>query len=162
MTPQMVRCAEEIRLCWRDCDVALLAGDGERANAAFGRAFEVVDACPAIAEDDVRTLRFLCVLTWVKVATALDNNGQADSAEEARQQVFSLLDEMFNPPLAGIDSAWTPLSFVAGLESEESADLVGRLYLLCSQAGRKDALLWGRCFMRVDDGQQAAMPPVVQ
>ncbi|MBI4889675.1 MAG: hypothetical protein HY821_03555 [Acidobacteria bacterium] len=145
MTAQMQQCAAEIQSCWRQCDTALSHGDAEGANQAFGRVFEVVDTFPALIEEDVWALRFLCVLTWVKVAAALETTGQADSAHEAQEQVFSLLDELIEPLDAG-----RGLKFASGLETEEAADLVGRLYLLCSKAGRQDTLLWGRCFMDFD------------
>ncbi len=157
MTAEMRRCAEEIQSCWRRCDSALSHGDTDSANQAFGHVFEVVDTFPALLEEDVWALRFLCVLTWVKVAAALETTGQADSAHEAQEQVFSLLDELNEPP-----DASRGLRFATGLESEETADLVGRLYLLCSKAGRRDTLLWGRCFMDFDRkarGDQA--PPCV-
>jgi hypothetical protein len=49
-----------------------------------------------------------------------------------------------------------------GLETAESVDLVGRLYLLCSKAGRKDAVLWGRCFMDFDLKVHGSSSSVVQ
>jgi hypothetical protein len=142
MTRAMHNCADEIRSCWQACDAALRNGDSDGANDAFGRVFEVVDTFPALAEDDARALNFLCVLTWVKVATALDLSGQPAPASEARRQAFTLLDETFAIPGS--------LDFLRGLESEESTDLVGRLYLACSQAGRRDTILWGRCFHELD------------
>jgi len=162
MTPDMQRCAVEIRNCWKDCDQALKNGDTEGANAAFGRVFEVVDTFPAVVDEDVRALRFLCVLTWVKVAAALELTGQHESSGEARQQAFTLLDEMMGPAAATVAAPWTSLEFLRGLETEESADLVGRLYLLCNKAGRRDTILWGRCFMDFDQkvhGENA--PPMV-
>jgi hypothetical protein len=161
MTQEMERCALEIRQCWQECDTALGVGDSEAANDAFGRAFETVDGFPAIAGPDLQTLRFLCVLTWVKVAATLESTGQDDAAVEARQQVFTLLDEEFAAPETGIGQSWTSLEFARGLESEESTDLVGRLYLLCSKSGRKDALLWGRCFMEFDLKVHGEKPPAI-
>jgi hypothetical protein len=138
----MRHCADEIRACWQTCDTALRQGDNEGANNAFGRVFEVVDNFPALAEDDARALNFLCALTWVKVSAALDGSGQTLPADEARRQAFSLLDELVKERIS--------IETLRGLESEESADLVGRLYLLCSKAGRRDAVLWGRCFLEFD------------
>ena len=132
------------------CDLALKEGNADGANNAFGRVFEVVDTFPALHEEDTWALRFLCVLTWVKVAAALDATGQSDSAEAARQQIFTVLDEMVESWPNGPSAGWSSLVYAQGLESEESADLVGRLYLLCSKAGRPDALFWGRCFMEFD------------
>ncbi len=142
MTPAMLRCAAEIRTFWQDCDKALRNGDSDGANDAFGRIFEAVDAFSTLSEDDTRALHFLCALTWIKVAAALENSGQPLPAEEARKQAFSLLDELATGRIS--------LETLRGLESEESADLVGRLYLVCSKAGRRDAVLWGRCFLEFD------------
>lgn len=150
MTTQMRQCAAEIQHCWKRCDESLRYGDTDGANDAFGRVFEVVDTFPALLEEDVCALRFLCALTWVKVAAALETTGQEDSAEEARRQAFGVIDEGLDEGSGRMPSGWTSLEFVRGLESEEAADLVGRLYLLSSKAGRQDALLWGRCFMEFD------------
>lgn len=146
----MIQCAADIHQCWRDSDAALERGDAEGANAAFTQAFEVVDSFPAIQEADVRALRFLCILTWVKVSAALEITGQEQESVEARRQIFSLVDEMLGPTSQGIGAPWISLDFTEGLESKESADLVGQLYLLCNRSGRKDTLLWGRCFMDID------------
>ena len=158
MTNEMIQCAAGIQQCWRESDVALGRGDREGANAAFTHAFEVVDSFPALHEEDIRALRFLCILTWVKVSAALETTGQAEESAEARRQIFSLVDEMLGPTANGLGAPWISLDFARGLESKESADLVGRLYLLCGKSGRKDTLLWGRCFMDMDlkvhgDGQ---------
>ncbi|GEM_PF-2297862 len=162
MTPDMQRCATEIRNCWKECDAALRNGDTDGANDAFGRVFEVVDTYPAVLDEDVRALRFLCTLTWVKVAAALEIAGQHESAGEARHQVFTLLDELLGPEASTVAASWTSLEFLKGLESEESADLVGRLYLLCSKAGRRDTILWGRCFMEFDQKVHGdSAPPMV-
>lgn len=150
MTSEMQQCAAEIRYCWKQCDESLQHGDTEGANNAFGRVFEVVDTFPALLDEDVWALRFLCALTWVKVAAALETTGQEESAEEARRQAFGVIDEVADEQSGKLPSGWSSLEFARGLESEESADLVGRLYLLCSKAGRKDTLLWGRCFMEFD------------
>jgi hypothetical protein len=150
MTHDMIQCAADIQQCWRDSDLALERGDAEGANAAFTHAFEVVDNFPALQEEDIRALRFLCILTWVKVSAALEITGQEEESGEARRQVFSLVDEMLGPTAQGIGAPWISLDFTKGMESKETADLVGRLYLLCSRSGRKDTLLWGRCFMDID------------
>ena len=150
MTNDMIQCAEDIQKCWRDSDLALELGDAEGANAAFTHAFEVVDNFPALLEEDIRALRFLCILTWVKVSAALETTGQEEESDEARRQIFSLVDEMLGPTAQGIGAPWISLDFTKGLESKESADLVGRLYLLCNKCGRRDTLLWGRCFMDID------------
>jgi hypothetical protein len=147
-------CAEEIRQCWIRCDAALAAGDAETANDSFGRVFEIVDAFP-VEEEDVRALALLCILTWVKVALALEAAGQNDPALEAQAHIFELLDtywllEEEDNALPGPD----PREF-EGLETPESTELLGRLYLLCSRYGRKDALYWGRCFMEFDRKMQA-------
>jgi len=146
----MRECAEAIQKCWRESDLALEQGDAEGANAAFTRAFNVVDSFPALQEEDIRAPRFLCILTWVKVSAALETTGQEEESGEARRQIFSLVDEMLGPTAQGIGAPWISLDFTTGLESKESADLVGRLYLLCSKSGRRDTLLWGRCFMDID------------
>jgi hypothetical protein len=146
----MIQCAADIQECWRESDLALEQGDAEGANAAFTHAFEVVDSFPALQEEDIRALRFLCILTWVKVSAALETTGQEEESVEARRQIFSLVDEMLGPTAQGIGAPWISLDFTQGLESKESADLVGRLYLLCNRSGRKDTLLWGRCFMDID------------
>lgn len=162
MTAEMRQCAAEIRSCWQQCDRSLLRGDTDGANDAFGRVFEAVDTFPALLEEDVWALRFLCALTWVKVAAALEETGQEDSAEEARQQAFGVIDEVVDEQSGKPPAGWSSLEFLRGLESEESADLVGRLYLLCSKAGRKDTLLWGRCFQEFDrkvHGEEA--PPTI-
>jgi hypothetical protein len=158
----MEACANQLRACWRDSDTALEHGDAEGANTAFSRAFEVIDTFPALRDDDVRALQFLCVLTWVKVAAALEITGQAEEAVEARQQVFALLDELMDQRVGDAGMTWASTSFLQGLETAESVDLVGRLYLLCSKAGRKDAVLWGRCFMDFDLKVHGASPSVVQ
>ncbi len=150
MTESMKKCAEEIRQCWRDSDRALEQADAEGANAAFSRVFEAVDTFPAVQDEDVRALKFLCILTWVKVSAALEATGQQDESAEARRQVFHLVDELLGPTSMGIGAPWISLDFTRGLESVEAADLVGRLYLLCNRAGRRDTLLWGRCFMDID------------
>ncbi len=150
MTSEMRQCAAEIRYCWKQCDESLQQGDTEGANNAFGRVFEVVDTFPALLDEDVWALRFLCALTWVKVAAALEVTGQDESAEEARRQAFGVIDEVRDEQSGKVPPGWSSLEFARGLESEESADLVGRLYLLCSKAGRRDTLLWGRCFMEFD------------
>jgi hypothetical protein len=158
----MEACANQLRACWRDSDAALEHGDAEGANTAFSRAFEVIDTFPALRDDDVRALQFLCVLTWVKVAAALEITGQTEEAVEARQQVFTLLDELLDHRGGDIAMPWTSIDFLRGLETAESVDLVGRLYLLCSKAGRKDAVLWGRCFMDFDLKVHGDSPRVVQ
>jgi len=150
MTQPMMQCAEDIHQCWRESDLALEQGDTEGANAAFTHAFEVVDSFPALQEEDARALRFLCILTWVKVSAALETTGQEEESGEARRQIFALVDEMLGPTAQGIGAPWISLEFTKGLESKESADLVGRLYLLCNKTGRRDTLLWGRCFMDID------------
>jgi hypothetical protein len=150
MTHDMIQCADDIQECWRESDRALEQGDTEGANAAFTHAFEVVDSFPALQEEDIRALRFLCILTWVKVSAALETTGQEAESDEARRQIFALVDEMLGPTAQGIGAPWISLDFTKGLESKESADLVGRLYLLCNRSGRKDTLLWGRCFMDID------------
>ena len=150
MTCDMIQCAADIQQCWRESDLALERGDTEDANAAFTHAFEVVDSFPALQEEDIRALRFLCILTWVKVCAALETTGQEEECDEARQQVFGLVDELLGPTSKGIGAPWISLDFVKGLESKETADLVGRLYLLCSKSNRRDTLLWGRCFMDID------------
>jgi len=146
----MIQCAEAIRKCWRESDLAQEQGDADGANAAFTRAFNVVDNFPALQEEDIRALRFLCILTWVKVSAALETTGQEVESGEARRQIFSLVDEMLGPTAQGIGAPWISLDFTKGLETKEFADLVGRLYLLCSKSGRRDTLLWGRCFMDID------------
>ncbi len=161
MTQEMKQCAGQIQQCWRDSDQALENGDNEGANAAFTRAFEVVDRFPAFREEDTRALRFHCILTWVKVSAALESTGQQEESAEARRQIFSLVDEMLGPTAQGIGAPWISLDFTKGLESPESADLVGRLYLLCSNSGRKDTLLWGRCFMDIDLKVHGAGQPCV-
>lgn len=161
MTQEMGRCAEEIRTCWKESEVALQRGDTDAANRAFGRAFEVVDTFPAIEADDVRALQFLCVLTWVKVSASLNITGQEEESFEARQQVFSLLDEMYAANPASASPAWPTPEFLRGFESEEAVDLIGRLYLLCSKSGRPDSLLWGRLFMDLDMHLHGDNPPTV-
>lgn len=155
MTTAMRACAEEIRQCWIRCDSALAAGDAGGANDAFGRVFEIVDGFP-VEDEDVRALALLCILTWVKVALALEAAGQNDPALEAQAHIFELLDaywlleeEEKAPPAPGAKE-------FEGLETAESAELLGRLYLLCSRYGRKDALYWGRCFMEFDRKTQAS------
>jgi len=150
MTEAMARCAEEIHGCWRLCDAALVRGDPEGANEAFARIFEVVDSFPAIRGDDVRALKFLCVLTWVKVASALEAVGQELEADEARQEVFAQLDEVFGGPLDKVTVPSNELGFLRELGSEEFVDSLGRLYMMCSKAGREDAVLWGKCFLDLD------------
>ena len=78
MTQEMADCAAEIKDYWGESDAALEHGDADGANRAFGRVFEIVDTYPAIQEEDVHALHFLCVLTWVKVAAALDGTGQQE------------------------------------------------------------------------------------
>ncbi len=154
MTNAMRDCAEEIRQCWIRCDQALAAGDAGTANDAFGRVFEIVDGFP-VEEEDVRTLALLCILTWVKVALALEEAGQNDPALEAQAHVFELLDTYW---LLDEDEEPQPgkgAQEFAGLETPESTELLGRLYLLCSRYGRKDSLYWGRCFMEFDRKMQA-------
>jgi hypothetical protein len=150
MTDEMKKCADDIRQYWRDSDQALERADSEGANAAFTRVFEVVDTFPALREEDIRALKFLCILTWVKVSAALEATGQTEESAEARQQAFTLVDELLGPTSHGIGAPWISLDFTRGLENSETADLVGRLYLLCNKAGRRDTLLWGRCFMDID------------
>lgn len=157
MTTEMRACAEEIRQCWIRCDAALAAGDADEANEAFGRVFELVDQFP-VEEEDVRALALLCILTWVKVAAALEAAGQNDPALEAQAHVFELLDtywllEEDEQPQVGKD-----LKELEGLESPEATELLGRLYLLCSRYGRQDSLYWGRCFMAFDRKLQAEGP----
>ncbi|WP_321477309.1 hypothetical protein [uncultured Paludibaculum sp.] len=161
MTQEMGRCAEEIRTCWQEGEVALQRGDTDGANRAFGHAFEVVDTFPAIEDDDVRALQFLCVLTWVKVSASLEVTGQEEEAREARLQVTSLLDDMYAANPASAANPWPSSEFLHGLESEEAVDLVGRLYLLCSKAGRADSILWGRLFMDLDLRIHGDNPPTV-
>lgn len=158
MTHEMEQCAAEIRKCWLDCDAAIERGDSEQAGDAFGRAFSMVDGFPAIQREDVLALKFLCVLTWVKVASALKFSGQEEAAHEAREQVFALLDEAF-PPLERHPQAET-IEALIGLASEESAVLVGGLYLLCNEAGRPDSLTWGRCFLEYDNILHSEAGPV--
>lgn len=162
MTHAMIQCAADIQQCWRDSDAALMQGDTEGANAAFTHAFEVVDAFPALAEEDIRALRFLCILTWVKVSAALESTGQEEESAEARRQVFSLVDEMLGPTAHGIGVPWISLEFTRGLETKESADLAGRLYLLCNRTGRRDTHLWGRCFMDIDEKVHGPGMPMIQ
>jgi len=150
MTQAMGRCAEEIRGCWLQSDSALKEGDTERANRAFGRVFELVDSFPAIEAADVRTLQLLGILTWVKVAAALEATGQDEEAREAQVQAFTMLDDMYGDEEQDAAAGTPAQDITEGLASEESVDLVGRLYLLCSKAGRKDSLRWGRCFMDLD------------
>ncbi|MGC4055100.1 MAG: hypothetical protein QM757_40180 [Paludibaculum sp.] len=161
MTQEMGRCAEEIRTCWQESEIALQRGDTDAANRAFGHAFEVVDTFPAIEEDDVRVLQLLCVLTWVKVSASLEVTGQEEEAHEARMQVFSLLDEMYSANPAAAGHTWPTAEFMRGFESEEAVDLVGRLYLLCSKANRPDTLLWGRLFMDLDLRIHGDNPPTI-
>lgn len=150
MTRAMKDCADEIRSCWIQCDAALQSNDVESANDAFARVFELVDTFAADGEEDVKTLAFLCILTWVKVSLALEAAGQLDPALEAQQQVFDLLDSYWALGRPEGPARWPGMENLAGLESEQSAELVGRLYLLCSQHGREDTLYWGRCFMDFD------------
>jgi hypothetical protein len=154
MTTAMRACAEEIRQCWIRCDSALAVGDADAANDSFGRVFEIVDGFP-VEDEDVRALAFLCILTWVKVALALEAAGQNEPALEAQAHIFELLDtyrlleeEERVQPLPGVPE-------FAGLETPESTELLGRLYLLCSRYGREDTLYWGRCFMEFDRKLQA-------
>lgn len=150
MTLDMIRCAADIQQCWRDSDLALEHRDAEGANAAFTHAFEAMDSFPALQEEDIRALRFLCILTWVKVCAVLETTGQEEESVEARGQIFLLVNEMLGAAAQGIGAPWISLDFTKGLETKESADLVGRLYLLCNRCGRRDTLLWGRCFMDID------------
>lgn len=161
MTREMGRCAEEIRTCWKESEVALQRGDTDGANRAFGHAFEVVDTFPAIEADDVRVLQFLCVLTWVKVSASLEVTGQEEEAQEARQQVFSLLDDLYAANPVGAAQSWPSAEFLRGFESEEAVDLVGRLYLMSSKAGRADSLVWGRQFMELDLRIHGDNPPTL-
>lgn len=154
MTTAMRTCAEEIRQCWIRCDAALASGDAETANEAFGRVFEIVDVFP-VEEEDVPALALLCILTWVKVALALEEAGQNDPALEAQAHVFELLDTYWLLEESGEAQVGKGTEEFAGLESAESAELLGRLYLLCSRYGRKDSLFWGRCFMEFDRKLQA-------
>jgi len=149
MTTAMRACAEEIRQCWIRCDAALAAGDADAANDSFGRVFELVDGFP-VQDEDVPALALLCILTWVKVALALEEAGQNDPALEAQAHIFELLDTYW---LLEEEERALPgpgAQEFAGLESPESTELLGRLYLLCSRYGRKDTLFWGRCFMEFD------------
>lgn len=161
MTEEMARCAAEIRRCWRLSDAALVEGDAEEANSAFARVFEVVDTFPAIREEDVRALQFLCVLTWVKVSAALEMTGQEDEAGEARQEVFTQLDEVFGGPLDQVVVHEPSLRFLSEMGTEEVVDSLGRLYMMCSKAGRADAVLWGKWFLDLDVRLHGAEPPVV-
>lgn len=161
MTQEMGRCAEEIRTCWKESEVALQRGDTDGANRAFGHAFEVVDTFPAIEDEDVRALQFLCVLTWVKVSACLEVTGQDEESQEARQQVFGLLDDLYAANPAGSAHAWPSADFLRSFESEEAVDLIGRLYLLCSKAGRADSIVWGRHFMELDLRIHGDNPPTV-
>lgn len=151
MTAEMRSCAEEIRQCWIRCDAALAAGNAEEANEAFGRVFEIVDQFP-VEDEDVRALAFLCILTWVKVATALEAAGQNEPALEAQAHVFELLDTywLLEEEEDGQPQAGRSLEGLEGLETPEATELLGRLYLLCSRHGRPDSLYWGRCFMAFD------------
>ncbi|MGB9611626.1 MAG: hypothetical protein ACPL7M_11700 [Bryobacteraceae bacterium] len=154
MTTEMRACAEEIRQCWIRCDAALAAGNADEANDAFGRVFEIVDQFP-VEEEDVRALAFLCILTWVKVAVALEAAGQADPALEAQAHVFELLDTYWLLDEDEQPQVGKGLEEFEGLETPEATELLGRLYLLCSKYGRPDSLYWGRCFMAFDRKLQA-------
>ncbi len=154
MTAAMRECAEEIRQCWIRCDAALASGDADTANEAFGRVFEIVDGFP-VEEEDVPALALLCILTWVKVALALEEAGQNDPALDAQAHVFELLDTYWLLDEAEEPQVGKGTQEFAGLESMESTELLGRLYLLCSRYGRKDSLFWGRCFMEFDRKMQA-------
>lgn len=154
MTPAMRACAEEIRQCWIRCDSALAVGDAEAANDAFGRVFEIVDGFP-VEDEDVPALALLCILTWVKVALALEAAGQNDPALEAQAHIFELLDTYWLLE-EGEQALPSPgAQEFEGLETAESTELLGRLYLLCSRHARKDTLYWGRCFMEFDRKMQA-------
>ena len=154
MTTEMRACAEEIRQCWIRCDAALAAGNADEANDAFGRVFEIVDQFP-VEEEDVRALAFLCILTLVKVAAALEAAGQADPALEAQAHVFELLDTYWLLDEDEQPQVGKGLEEFEGLETPEATELLGRLYLLCSKYGRPDSLYWGRCFMAFDRKLQA-------
>ena len=98
------QCAADIQQCWRDSDLALEQGDAEAPTPPH--AFEVVDSFPACGKRTL-ALRFLCILTWVKVSAALETTGQEEESGEARRQIFSLVDEMLGPTAQGIGAPWT-------------------------------------------------------